>query len=236
MSSDSESHDNEEAEQRRIAAVAAARLVMPGMIVGLGTGETAAELVRELARRQLEEGLKFQGVPTSDSTASLAQALGIPLVGLDDVAALDLVIDGADEVDPRFHLIKGRGGALLREKIVAAAARRRVIIVSPRKQVEHLGRLTPVPVEVCRFGIRHIEQALRHQGATTTLRRTSHGSPALTDEGHCIIDCKFPEIADPSELNSRLNSLPGVFETGIFVGLCDLLIVGQFGGARQLEP
>lgn len=217
------------------AARAAVALVEPGMTVGLGTGSTAALVLDELARRQAEEGLKVVGVPTSQSTERRARELGIPLVELDALPALDIVIDGADEVDPAFHMIKGRGGALLREKIVAAAGYRRVIVVSAEKRVERLGRHAPVPVEVSDFGLRHTEHALRNQGAVTSLRRALDGTPVRTDEGHRIIDCRFLEIADPEELNLRLNALVGVFETGLFVGLCDLLVVGYPDRAELIE-
>ncbi len=227
--------ETEEDKQKRQAAIAAAALVEQGMVVGLGTGSTVSFVLIELARRRAEEGLEFVGVSTSKATTTLAGSLGLPLVELDDVASLDIVIDGADEVDDAFHLIKGRGGALLREKIVAAAAHRRVIVISPNKRVNRLGHQAPVPVEVSRFGIRHTEQALRNQGATTTLRRGDQGELVTTDEGHCIIDCRFLDIADPHELNCRLNALVGVFETGLFVGLCDLLIIGHDSGAEILE-
>lgn len=217
------------------AARAAAALVESGMIVGLGSGSTASFAVRELGRRVQEEGLRIVGVPTSRATADLARDCGIPLTDLDDVAALDIDVDGADEVDPEFRLIKGRGGALLREKIVAAASRMRVIVVTPDKRVERLGRHYPVPVEVCGFGLRHTEQALRNQGATTTLRRDEDGSPYQTDEGHLILDCRFLEIADPDELNARLNGLAGVIETGLFVNLCELIVVGHDTGAEIIE-
>ncbi len=214
------------------AARAAAALVSSGMVVGMGTGSTATLAIQALGKRVREEGLQIVGVPTSVATANLAASLNIPMTSLDDVACLDIDIDGADEVDPRFRMIKGRGGALLREKIVASAARRRVIVVSSDKRVEHLGRHAPVPVEVSGFGLKHTEHALRNQGASTTLRRSHDGTPFLTDEGHLILDCRFLEIADPEELNVRLNGIVGVFETGLFVGLCDTLIVGE---GRQVE-
>jgi ribose 5-phosphate isomerase A len=218
------------------AARAAAALIEPGMTVGLGTGTTATLVVERLAERIAAEGLRVQGVATSRATAELAARLGIPLIDLDSVTGLDIAIDGADEVDTGFRLIKGRGGALLREKIVAAAARRRVIVVTPEKLVERLGQTHPVPVEVSDFGLKHTEHKLRNHGASTSVRRCAGGELALTDEGHRIIDCRFLSIEDPDELDDRLNAIVGVFETGLFVGLCDQLVVGRSEGAEILEP
>lgn len=223
---------NDSSPEKRHAAEAAARLAVSGMTVGLGSGSTAALVVERLGQRIATEGLAIRGVPTSRDTAELARACGVPLIDLDDVPALDLVIDGADEVDPHFRLIKGRGGALLREKIVACASRRRVIVVTDEKRVERLGRSQPVPVEVSAFGRKHTEHALRNLGARTSLRTNSSGSPFETDEGHRIIDCRFDEIADPTELEQRLRAIVGVFETGLFLGLCDTLIVGRADGAE----
>jgi ribose 5-phosphate isomerase A len=214
------------------AARAAAELVESGMTVGLGTGSTASLVVQRLGERVAREGLRIQGVATSRATAELATCLGIPLIDLDCVAGLDIAIDGADEVDPRFRLIKGRGGALLREKIVAAASRRRVIVVTPEKLVERLGQSHEVPVEVSSFGLKHTENMLRNHGASTAVRRAANGSLVVTDEGHRIIDCRFLSIEDPEELNQRLNGIVGVFETGLFVGLCDQLVVGRADGAE----
>ncbi len=216
------------------AARSAADLVRSGMVVGLGSGSTAALLVRRLGERVATEGLQFTGVPTSVATAELARELGIPLRDLDDVTALDLNIDGADEVDPKYRLIKGRGGALLREKLVACVARRRVTIVSPEKIVERLGAAAPVPVEVSRLGWRHVEQRLKKLGAETAPRRTPTGMLFITDGGNVIVDCHFSNLADPESLEAGLKSVVGVFETGLFLGLCDVLIVGRPDGAEQI--
>ncbi|HEV3165584.1 MAG TPA: ribose-5-phosphate isomerase RpiA, partial [Isosphaeraceae bacterium] len=175
------------------AAQAAAALVNEGMVVGLGSGTTASLVIRQLADRVRFEGLRFMGVPTSEATGILARSLGISLCDLDEVEALDLDIDGADEVDPQFRLIKGRGAALLREKIVATASRRRAMVISPQKRVERLGKRFPVPLEVSPFGLRHTDRYLRDLGAQTTLRRREDGSPLITDGGHKIIDCHFGE-------------------------------------------
>jgi len=217
------------------AAQAAAGLVTEGMIVGLGSGTTASLVIRQLGERVRREGLTLVGVPTSEATADLARVELIPLKDLDDVDDVDMDIDGADEVDPQFRLIKGRGGALLREKIVATASRRRVIVVAPGKRVDRLGRKYPVPLEVSPFGIRHTERYLQALGATTSIRRESDGSAMITDGGHQIIDCRFASIDDPEDLDRRLRSVVGVFETGLFLGLCDLLVVGHEDQAELIE-
>jgi ribose 5-phosphate isomerase A len=217
------------------AAQAAAALVTEGMTVGLGSGTTASLVIGQLGERVHREGLHFVGVATSESSAALARSLGIALTDLDDVDTLDMDIDGADEVDPEFRMIKGRGGALLREKIVAAASKRRVIVVAPGKRVDRLGRKYPVPVEVSPFGLRHTERNLRALGAVTTLRRLADGTAMVTDGGHHIIDCRFTEISDPADLERRLRQVVGVLETGLFVGLCDFLVVGHDDRAELIE-
>ncbi len=219
------------------AARLAADLVRHGMAVGLGSGTTATLMIQRLGQRVAEEGLSFFGVPTSRGTAELAASVGIALVDLDAVETLDLDLDGADEVDPLFRMIKGRGGALLREKIVAAAARRRVFIVGENKRVDRLGQRFPVPVEVSTFGLAHTDRALRALGATTKVRVGGDGhAPYATDGGNRIIDCRFDRgIDDPAALDTRLKVIPGVFETGLFLGLCDALIVGRAEGAELIE-
>ncbi|MGE3818555.1 MAG: ribose-5-phosphate isomerase RpiA [Isosphaeraceae bacterium] len=217
------------------AAKAAADLVEPGMIVGLGSGTTAMEVVRVLGDRLRDEGLAIQGVATSEATAERARSLGIPLTDLDDVDGIDLVIDGADRIDTAFRMIKGRGGALLREKIVACVAKRRVIVVTPEKRVAHLGGAAPLPVEVSPMGTRHIEGRLRDLGARTALRALENGRPFHTDGGNRIVDCHFDEIDDPARLDQRLKGVVGVFETGLFLGLCDLLIVGHADRVERID-
>jgi ribose 5-phosphate isomerase A len=209
------------------AAEAAAAQVEPGMIVGLGTGTTASAMVHHLGLRVQREALRIVGVATSEATATLARSLGIPVRDIDEVDTLDLNLDGADEIDGAFRMIKGRGGALLREKIVVSAARRRVAIITPEKRVDRLGTRMPIPVEVSPFGLRHIERQLRVLGAATAVRTTPAGQPFVTDGGHRIIDCHFGQIDDPEELDQRLDRVAGVFETGLFIGLCDLMIVGH---------
>jgi ribose 5-phosphate isomerase A len=218
-----------------LAARAAADLVQSGMIVGLGTGSTAALMVRRLGERVQQEGLKIIGVPTSVATAELARGQGIVLRELDDVPGLDINLDGADEVDPQFRMIKGRGGALLREKIVACVATRRVTIITQEKRVDHLGLGAPLPVEISTVGLRHTERRLRKLGADTNLRQLPDGSTFRTDGGNVIIDCRFAEIPDPGELELRLLSVVGVFETGLFLGLCDTLVVGGEDGVETIH-
>jgi ribose 5-phosphate isomerase A len=209
------------------AAEAAAELVVSGMTVGLGSGTTACAMVRRLGARVANEGLRFVGVATSTATAELASSLGIPLRDLDDVDTLDLNLDGADEIDDSFRMTKGRGGALLREKLVVDAARRRVAILTAEKRVARLGQKMPIPVEVSPFGLRHIDRHLQALGTSTSLRTDEAGAPYVTDGGHRIIDCHFGPIEDPEGLNDRLKRIVGVFETGLFIGLCDLVIVGH---------
>ena len=209
------------------AARSAAELVESGMVVGLGTGSTAALMLQRLGERVEQEGLKIIGVPTSVATAEQARELGIPLRELDDVGGLDINLDGADEIDPQFRMIKGRGGALLREKIVACVAARRVTIITADKRVERLGAMPPFPSRSVTSGLKHTERRLQKLGAETRIRRLASGSPYLTDGGNAIIDCRFADIPDPGELDARLQSVVGVFETGLFLGLCDLLVVGD---------
>ena len=205
------------------------------MTVGLGSGSTAALMVQHLADRMRQEGLKIIGVPTSGATAELASGLKIPLRELDEIAELDINIDGADEIDARFQMIKGRGAALLREKIVASSASHRVTMITQEKRVSQLGLVSPIPVEVSAFGLKHTERRLQNLGATTFIRRRGDGSLALTDGGNAIIDCKFPTVSDPVSLDAQLQCVPGVFETGLFIDLCDTLVVGLSEGAEVIQ-
>jgi ribose 5-phosphate isomerase A len=205
------------------------------MTVGLGTGTTATLMLRRLGERFRDEGLAFVAVPTSRGTAELARDLGLTLRDVDDVPALDINIDGADEIDGQFRMIKGRGGALLREKIVACIAKKRVTVITDDKRVSRLGDHAPVPVEVSRMGVKHIERRLQKLGAETVLRRNADGLSFDTDGGNMIIDCRFPGIDDPAALDAQLKSVVGVFGTGLFIGLCDVLVVGTDSGVEQIE-
>ena len=217
------------------AARTAASLVRSGMLVGLGSGSTAALTIGFLAERRQAEKLELVGVATSEASANLARSLGIPLVDLDDCGSIDLTIDGADEVDANLAMIKGRGGALLREKLVAVASLRRIYVVGRSKRVGRLGESAPLPVEVAAFGIKHTERRLQTLGAETQVRKTLDGRLFVTDGGNALIDCRFGAIVDPEGLNVRLKSIVGVFETGLFLNLCDTLIVGDDTGAEVME-
>jgi ribose 5-phosphate isomerase A len=213
---------------KREAGERAALLVQSGMVVGLGTGSTAAHAVEAIGRRIATGSLKdIVGIPTSDRTRELAERLGIPLTTLNDRPQVDLTIDGADEVDPSGDLIKGGGGALLWEKIVAAASRRYVIIVDSAKLVERLGERFPLPVEVVPFGWRTHLDAIRTLGAEPVLRTDRDEQPVLTDGGHVLLDCRFPSGIENARLVERvLRARPGVVETGLFLGMQPQVIVG----------
>jgi ribose 5-phosphate isomerase A len=219
-------------ELKRRAALAALEFVQDGMVVGLGTGSTARELILALAER-VKGGFQITGVPTSRETAALARQYGIPL--LDDEAAwsIDVAIDGADQVDPSFNLIKGGGGALLREKIVAAAARRFVVVVDHSKRVPVLGHPFPLPVEVMPFGLRRTARHIEDLGIKTVLREKD-GRAFRTDSDHYILDLHIERIEDPAALERTLTLIPGVVETGLFVGRTGVLIVGTPGGIEVL--
>lgn len=210
---------------KQLAAERSLDDVRDGMCLGLGSGSTAA-IMLELLGQRVRQGLRVCGVPTSEASRQLAQREGIPLVTFDEVTNLDLTIDGADEVDPQLNLIKGGGGALLREKIVASLSRRVLIIADVRKQVPYLGAF-PLPVEVVRFAWKPLAERLAQLGASPALRPGSDGRPYLTDEGNFILDCAFDRIADPAALAARLDAIPGVVDHGLFVGLADTLIVGR---------
>jgi ribose 5-phosphate isomerase A len=220
---------------KRAAAEAAVELVRDGMVVGLGTGSTAAFAVEALARRH-RQGLHFLGIPTSDRTATQARAAGVPLTSLAEHRQIDLTIDGADEVERgTLNLIKGLGGALLHEKIIAAASRRLVIIVDGTKLVDQLGTRTPVPVEVVAFGLEATQAALQSLGASTSLRRSPAGESFVTDSGNRILDCGFGAIADPARLEERIRRVVGVVESGLFIGLAHAVFVAGATGMQRLD-
>jgi len=223
---------------KRAAAVRACDFVVDGMVVGLGTGSTAAHMIRELGRRG-REGLRITGVPTSDAAAALAREEGIALADLDGDARPDLTIDGADEVDDELNLIKGGGGALLREKIVATASARMIVIADAAKRVASLGAF-PLPVEVVPFGLGAtrgaIAEVLAHAdvlGRGMTLRERG-GEPFRTDGGHLILDLALRRIGEPRALDMALRAVPGVVETGLFCGVCDMLVLGHGDGRTRI--
>jgi ribose 5-phosphate isomerase A len=220
---------------KREAAEAAVALVQDGMVVGLGTGSTAAFAIEALARRH-RQGLRFVGIPTSEHTAAQAAAAGIPLTSFAEHRQIDLTIDGADEVERgTLNLIKGLGGALLREKIVAAASRRLAIIVDGAKLVDRLGTRAPVPVEVVAFGLEATRAALEGLGASARLRLSSAGEPFVTDSGNRILDCSFGPIADPARLEARIRRVVGVVESGLFIGRADPVFVADAAGVHRLD-
>jgi ribose 5-phosphate isomerase A len=216
---------------KRAAALAAVDYVKDGMVVGLGTGSTAKHLVMALGE-QVKRGLNVRGVCTSQETAAIAGQYGIPLLDHEPGWTIDVAIDGADQVDPTLNLIKGGGGALLKEKIVAASAKQFVVLVDHTKRVPVLGGAFPLPVEVVAFGwsstARHIEALT--QGRVVLRQRS--GGPFQTESGHLIVDVHLPRIDRPQELEIALNRIPGVVETGLFVGRTDVLIVGTPHGTE----
>jgi ribose 5-phosphate isomerase A len=223
---------------KRRAAEAALAYVEDGMRLGLGSGTTATQFVHLLGQR-VKEGLKVVGVPTSSGTAKLARDLGIPLTTLDETPELDLDIDGADEIGPGLALIKGGGGCLLHEKIVANACRRMIVIADERKRVDVLGAF-PLPLEVLKFGMtstwRTIERAVAELEPPVTLKlRQDGGAPYVTDEGNHIIDASFGRIPDPEALANRLASIPGVVEHGLFLGFADLALIASPQGVSETE-
>jgi len=215
---------------KAVAARRAVEFVRDGQIVGLGTGSTTAFAIKELGFL-VREGLMIRGVPTSKATELLADQCGIPLVDLNESCRIDVTIDGADEIDPRFNMVKGGGGALFREKLVAIASDLEIIIVDPPKLVQTLGQTMPVPVEVLKFGWCLPERRLRELGCTPTVRQKA-GQPYESDNGNYILDCWFGPISDPAYLDQAIKQIPGVVESGIFIGLADRLIIGSDHGVE----
>ena len=220
------------------AAEAALQHVENGMRLGIGTGSTAEEFVRLLAEK-VAGGLKVEGVPTSERTARLCLELGVPLKSLDELPELDLTIDGADEVDASLRLVKGGGGALLREKIVACASQRMIVIADETKVVETLGAF-PLPIEINAFGQIAtriaVEKVASRLGLSGELKLRSSGDGLfMTDGGHLILDASFGRIPDAEALSSQLNSIPGVVEHGLFINIASLAVIAGPSGARTLE-
>jgi ribose 5-phosphate isomerase A len=227
-------------EMKIAAAREAVKLVEPGMRLGLGTGSTAAHFVTLLAERNRKTPLDLLCVPTSEATRMLAQKLGLRLATLEEEPHLDLTVDGADEIDSELRLIKGGGGALLREKIVAAASERMVVIADRSKLVRTLGRF-PLPVEITDFGVAatiamvdEIAAETGHRG-TIGLRKGRDGKPFVTDGGHLILDCAFGRIGEPELLAEGLQMIPGVMEHGLFIGFADRAIIAGEGGIEVIE-
>jgi ribose 5-phosphate isomerase A len=221
-------------EEKEAAGRAAAELVRDGDVVGLGTGSTAYFAVVALGER-VKAGLKITSIPTSLQTADLARAAGIPLTTLDEHPEIDITIDGADEIDSKLNLIKGGGGALLREKVVASASRKMVVVADSGKIVAVLGKF-PLPVEIISFARAVIENKIVSLGGSPKLRTRPDGSPYLTDNGNQILDCSFGKIADPAELARELSGIPGIVEHGLFIGLATVALVGRGDRVEELRP
>lgn len=213
--------------EKRLAARAAANMVESGMVVGLGTGSTCAFMLERLGERQREEGLAIRGVSSSDATATRAAELGIPILPLTSDVRPDVYLDGADEVDPAGNLVKGGGGALLKEKLVLVWSHRRIIMVDSTKHVARLGSTFRIPVEVVRYGWTTTAARIADLGCVPELRSRQR-SPFVTDEGHFILDCAFAAgIANPASVELALRSAPGVVETGLFLSLADQVVTGR---------
>ena len=224
---------------KRLAAARAVEQVRDGMKLGLGTGSTAKHFV-ELLGERVQAGLKVIGVPTSEATRAAAERCGVPLTTLEEVNRLDLTVDGADEIDPNLELIKGGGGALLREKIVAAASDRMIVIADESKWVQTLGRF-PLPIEVVPFGLgatrRAIEAVFAENGVSgqMDIRKAKDGHAFVTDGGHWIVDARLGQIPDPPKLAESLNLIPGVVEHGLFIGLARTAVLAGPQGIRVVE-
>ena len=219
--------------EKELVGRASARFVNEGNIVGLGTGSTAVYAVQAVADR-VKAGLKILCIPTSVRTKDQATSLGIPLTTLDEHQEIDVTIDGADEIDPNLCLIKGGGGALLREKIIASASRKMVVIADSTKLVPVLGKF-PLPVEVVGFAQAVVAKKIEAMGAEVSLRRDAAGKTYITDEGHHILDCKFGQIPDPPSLARKLSDIPGVMEHGLFIGLASLVLIGKGNVVEEIQ-
>jgi ribose 5-phosphate isomerase A len=219
-------------QEKEAAGLASLRFVQDGMILGLGTGSTAAYAVRGLGER-VRAGLKIRGIPTSVRTQELASSLGIPLTTLAEVQQIDVTIDGADEFDPHLNLTKGGGGALLREKIIASASKTVVIIADSGKQVATLGKF-PLPVEVIPFAEALIAKKIAALGARVQLRQRE-GKTFVTDEGHHILDCHFGKIPDPPSLARKLSDMPGIVEHGLFIGMASVVLMAKGNEVHELR-
>lgn len=220
-------------QEKETAARASLEFVQDGQVVGLGTGSTAAYFIQLLGEK-VRRGLRVQGIPTSVRSKELAQSLGIPLITLDDCQEIAVTVDGADEVDPQLRLIKGGGGALLREKIVASATKQLVIVADATKQVQRLGKF-PLPVEVIRFAQALVAKRISALGAKVQLRIGGDGKPFVTDENNHILDCCFGEIDDPDELARKLSDMPGVVEHGLFIGMASVALLARGSEIVQLR-
>ena len=219
-------------QEKEAAARASLRFIKDGQVIGIGTGSTAAQLIKLLGE-QVKNGLRIRSIPTSEHSRVLAASLGIPLTTLDECPEIDVTVDGADEFDPQLRLIKGGGGALLREKIVASASKQVVIIADSSKRVPMLGKFG-LPVEVIKFAQAVVKKKIEALGARVSLRQLG-GRPFLTDENNYIFDCHFGEITDPEGLAIQLRDMPGVVEHGLFIGLASVVLVAEGNEVIELQ-
>jgi ribose 5-phosphate isomerase A len=218
---------------KQVAGERAVEYVNDGMIVGLGTGSTVYYAIKSLGM-MVSNGLDIIGIPTSIQSEKIARESGINMSTLEEYPQIDVTIDGADEVDPHLNLIKGMGGALFREKIVASASKTEIIVVDPTKIVDILGTKSPLPVEVSRFGWKVCSEKLKTFGCDVKLR-TKDQKPMISDNGNYILDCTFKMIKDPKSLESEINNIPGVVENGLFLGLTHVAIMGTEDGGKLLS-
>ncbi len=211
-------------------------MVRHGDVVGLGTGSTAVFMIEELGRRVRDEDLRIQGIPTSFDASVQARKNAIPTITPDDVDRVDIAVDGADEVDPDMNLIKGRGAAHLREKIVDGMADRFIVIVDESKLVDRLGSKCPVPLEVLPMAVRPVLRAVEALGGEPVLRMAAQkDGPVITDQGNMVVDARFDGIDDPVGMESTLNNIPGILENGLFVGLATEVLIGSISGEGRIE-
>jgi len=222
---------------KKLVAKEALRYIDDDMIIGLGTGSTTAYFIQMLGKKLMTEELEeVYGIPTSHQSRLLALESGIPVVTLDEVDAIDIAVDGADEVDPHLNLIKGRGAALTMEKIIEYRAGTFIVLVGESKLVEYLGQKMPVPIEVIPAAWRAIKEELEVFNATADLRMgVKKDGPVITDNGNFILDAKFIKIEDPLDMEIELNNIPGVVENGIFADIADIVLVGTKEGVKKLE-
>jgi ribose 5-phosphate isomerase A len=219
---------------KKAAALKAIEFIRDGMVVGLGTGSTAKHMIMALGDK-VRAGMKLRGVPTSQETAALARQAGIPLLDAENRWEINVAIDGADQVDPHFNLIKGGGGALLKEKIVAASSKQFIVMVDHTKQVPVLGGSFPLPIEVISFGWGSTAREIEALTKSRVVLRERNGVPFKTEAGNLIVDVHIDRISQPGELETALNLIPGVVETGLFVGRTNVLIVGSPQGVQTLH-
>lgn len=219
--------------EKEAAARASLEYVKDGQVVGLGTGSTAAYFIKLLGEK-VKQGLRIRGIPTSLRSEELALSLGIPVITLDDCQEIDITVDGADEVDPELRLIKGGGGAALREKIVASATKQLVIVADASKRVQRLGKF-PLPVEVIRFAQTLVAKRIAAMGADVQLRQNADGTPYVTNENNHILDCRFGEIRDPDDLARELSGMPGVVEHGLFIGMASVALFARGSEITELK-